>query len=469
MQQQQQQLRDRASPPAPISSKNFHNPTKAYVARYYQTRQKFFPKKMIISSLSDLCMSSSSKIEKITKRSMTASFNTTSSIGNSENRKVNDATTSAPPSIPSTGASTSSTPKFQVAEYDNHRNKTEFNIANGIETDMSFPIGFARGGQGEDTQRTNADVNDANMMNTDDCPLEFVSLVRDMPSITNTSPSSSVESMSEVAGPINENEHKHFSAYDSLDRNQDTSRFTDQRKDTTNHLFRCKPGPRSSYLKKTNGFESPISSPILVKKDVISVVSGITNDSSSFLSQKRKNLGGEAANHEESKTSVNQAGLLKGSCEERPSSGASVRTSSIILKRENKALKEVNLKLMMQFTADQEKKKGHEQFDLSEEVMRMQSENSVLRKVHSDLLAKIEDDRDEGNTPERISQLQNIKLWEELERTKFLHSEAVLKVAKLENINRFQQSHIESLEEIVKETNNLLNSHLDDSGREGEK
>ena len=156
------------------------------------------------------------------------------------------------------------------------------------------------------------------------------------------------------------------------------------------------------------------------------------------------------------------------------------------LQNENLSLKEMNLQLMMQLSTRRQGSKKKHQYDarrlkdISNKVATSsQSENSELKKVHTELLLKVEststtedsfDVHDEDSRTlqslDLILQLeqQNSQMFSQLRQAELLHTADLKKIAELQAINSHQKESMASLEQQLKESNQSamnLECHLE--------
>ena len=353
-----------------------------------------------------------------------------------------------------------------------------------------------------------------------------------VPSITNTDASSTVEAMPELGPycPISTNKVSSFdSGYDSLSKfdkvmkrpsphegKDDETAST--KKDSSDSGFNPleegrgilgqKIGPpkisarngksaipilvREDYSISTDqDFPPPIKSHIL--SDEASCISAITFDSSnvehnntsdrqpSFLRTKHvycvssKRIGGNDCRKE----------VIDNYRSDYYNSGEGTRRSEKVesthggkvlnLQKENVSLKEMNLQLMMQLSTRRQVNKKQHQYearrlkDISNKVATSsQSENSELKKVHTELLLKVEststtedsfDVHDEDSRTlqslDLILQLeqQNSQMFSQLRQAELLHTADLKKIAELQAINSHQKESMASLEQQLKESN----------------
>jgi hypothetical protein len=366
-----------------------------------------------------------------------------------------------------------------------------------------------------------------------------------VPSITNTDASSTVEAMPELGPycPISTNKVSSFdSGYDSLSKfdkvmkrpsphegKDDETAST--KKDSSDSGFNPleegrgilgqKIGPpkisarngksaipilvREDYSISTDqDFPPPIKSHIL--SDEASCISAITFDSSnvehnntsdrqpSFPHTKHvycvssKRIGGNDCRKE----------VIDNYRSDYYNSGEGTRRSERVesthggkilnLQKENVSLKEMNLQLMMQLSTRRQGSKKQHQYDarqlkdISNKVATSsQLESSELRKVHTELLLKVEsttttedyssDVHDEDSRKLQSLDLflqleqQNSQMFNQLQQAELLHTEDLKKIAELQAINTsHQKESIASLEQQLKESNQSamnLECHLE--------
>ncbi len=156
------------------------------------------------------------------------------------------------------------------------------------------------------------------------------------------------------------------------------------------------------------------------------------------------------------------------------------------LQNENLSLKEMNLQLMMQLSTRRQGSKKKHQYDarrlkdISNKVATSsQSENSELKKVHTELLLKVEststtedsfDVHDEDSRTlqslDLILQLeqQNSQMFSQVQQTELLHTENLKKIADFLAINVQQKESMASIEHKLKGSNQYvmnLECHLE--------